>query len=163
VDSDFDAFFSDNYDAVRRALILAVGDADVGEEAAQEAFARAAGRWRRVKTMERPVAWVYVVGMNVVRTKMTRGRREKERQLLAVGPGTSGAPPDESAIVVDSLDIRAALDSLPARQRMAVVLRYLADLDTAHVASAMGCAPGTVKSTLHAALSHMRVELEEDS
>ena len=35
-------------------------------------------------------------------------------------------------------------------------------LTLAEVAEAMGCAEGTVKSTLHAALSHLRVELEED-
>jgi len=43
-----------------------------------------------------------------------------------------------------------------------VVLRYLADLSTAQVAEAMGCAEGTVKSTLHAALVHLRVEMKED-
>jgi len=41
------------------------------------------------------------------------------------------------------------------------VLRYLADLPVDAVASAMGCAPGTVKSTLHSALARLHVELDE--
>ncbi len=45
---------------------------------------------------------------------------------------------------------------------MVVVLRYLADLGTDDVARALGCAPGTVKSTLHAALARLRVELAAD-
>ena len=55
-----------------------------------------------------------------------------------------------------------AITTLPARQREAVVLRYLADLPLADVADAMGCAVGTVKATLHHALRALRVELEED-
>jgi RNA polymerase sigma factor (sigma-70 family) len=50
---------------------------------------------------------------------------------------------------------------LPARQRAVVVLRFLADLSTADVADALRCAEGTVKSTLHSALAHLRVEMDE--
>ncbi len=46
-------------------------------------------------------------------------------------------------------------------QRVAIVLRYLADLPIADVASAMGCAPGTVKSTVSAALARLRVTLAD--
>ena len=55
-----------------------------------------------------------------------------------------------------------AIATLPARQREAVVLRYLADLSVKDVAEAMGCAVGTVKATLNHALRTLRVELEED-
>jgi RNA polymerase sigma factor (sigma-70 family) len=60
------------------------------------------------------------------------------------------------------VSVRDAITTLPARQREAVVLRYLADLPLADVAAAMGCAVGTVKATLHNALRSLRVELEED-
>ena len=62
--------------------------------------------------------------------------------------------------------IACGIAQLPDRQRIAVVLRYLADLPIADVATAMGCAQGTVKSTLHTALTRLRVSLadaEEDS
>ena len=42
------------------------------------------------------------------------------------------------------------------------MLRYLCDLPNADVAQALGCATGTVKSTLHSALKQLRVELEDD-
>ncbi|MCU1428746.1 MAG: polymerase, sigma-24 subunit, subfamily, partial [Actinomycetia bacterium] len=64
--------------------------------------------------------------------------------------------------VATRLTIRNALDTLPARQREAVVLRYLADLSVEQTATAMGCAPGTVKSAAHTALETLRIELEED-
>ena len=50
----------------------------------------------------------------------------------------------------------------PERQRTAVVLRYYADLPLADVAEVMGVAVGTVKSTLHAALASLRIDLEDE-
>ena len=57
--------------------------------------------------------------------------------------------------------LRSAIEKLPTRQRLAVTLRYYADLPLADVAAAMGCAVGTAKSTLHAALTHLRVDLDD--
>jgi DNA-directed RNA polymerase specialized sigma24 family protein len=64
VDIEFEAFFSDRYDEVRRALTVAFGDARLAEECAQEAFVRAFARWTRVRKMESPAGWVYVVATN---------------------------------------------------------------------------------------------------
>ena len=69
-------------------------------------------------------------------------------------------PDDDTA--VNAVVVRSALAGLPERQRLAVVLRYFAGLSTAETADAMGCASGTVKSTLHAALASLAVELRPD-
>ena len=66
---EFKAFFAQEYPIVVRALRLAVGDDGNAEELAQEAFARAWSRRRTVSVMERPVAWVYVVALNVERRR----------------------------------------------------------------------------------------------
>jgi RNA polymerase sigma factor (sigma-70 family) len=58
--------------------------------------------------------------------------------------------------------LRDAIARLPERQRVAIVLRYLADLPLVDVAAAMGCAVGTVKSTLHAARARLEVDLGDD-
>ena len=47
----------------------------------------------------------------------------------------------------------AALQSLPPRQRAAIVLRFYEDLSEARTAEVLGCAPGTVKSQVHAGLA----------
>jgi len=52
--------------------------------------------------------------------------------------------------------IVAALGHLAPRQRMAIVLRYYADLPVKQIAKAMQCREGTVKATLHAALGILR-------
>ena len=59
-------------------------------------------------------------------------------------------------------ELQQAILQLPERQRLAVVLRYFGDLSLAEIAAAMGCAVGTVKSTLHSALARLEVELDDD-
>lgn len=122
----------------------------------QEAYARAWRSWDRVSRMDRPVAWVYVVALNCGR----RNLRTKWRSPVAAVPPSVT---DSSGAIATRLLVGQALETLPPRQRLAVVLRYLGDLSTAEIAEAMGCAEGTVKSTLHAGLRAMRVEIGEET
>ena len=64
--------------------------------------------------------------------------------------------------VVDRLTMQHAIAGLPERQRLALVLRHYGDLPLDEIASAMGCALGTVKSTLHAAHARLQVDLGDD-
>ena len=57
--------------------------------------------------------------------------------------------------------VAAALAALPERQRLALFLRYYADLDYAGIAEALGIARGTVSATLHAARANLQTKLEE--
>jgi RNA polymerase sigma factor (sigma-70 family) len=107
--------------------------------------------------MDRPAGWVYVVAMRVA---FRRRRREPDSALLVDESGAGGI--DVAEGVVDRESLRDAIARLPERQRVAIVLRYLADLPLADVAAAMGCAVGTVKSTLHAARARLEVDLGDD-
>jgi RNA polymerase sigma factor (sigma-70 family) len=153
----FEDFFREHYPAVRRALILGLGSIDAAEDATQEAFIRACVRWPRVREMERPAAWVYVTAVNVAKDEVTKAARrssaQQEQRVVR--------PSDEATNVVTRLDIADALEALAPRQRLAVVLRYLASLRNDEVARAMNCSVGTVKATLHSALKNLRVDLEE--
>jgi RNA polymerase sigma-70 factor (ECF subfamily) len=154
---DVEEFVAANFDSVRRALTVALNDPSRAEDLAQEAFAKAWRRWPAVSMMERPVAWVYVVAMNRVRREF---RRELGREA-AIREEPVSSLADHAHAVVTSVTLHTALAELAPRQRAAVVLRYLADLTVPEVAKAMGCAEGTVKSTLHSALSRLQVELTE--
>jgi RNA polymerase sigma factor (sigma-70 family) len=149
--ASYDEFFDENYEPVRRALTVALADPALAEDSVQEAFARAYVQWRSVSAMDRPAGWVYVVALR-------GGRRQRSRRPEPVAPA-----PDADAIenMVEREALEETIRRLPERQRIAVVLRYLADLPLVDVAAAMGCAVGTVKSTLHTALARLRVELDD--
>jgi RNA polymerase sigma-70 factor, ECF subfamily len=149
----FDGFYEENYASVCRALAAGLGiTQESAEEAAQEAFVRALVRWRRVAKMERASGWVYVTAVRVA----IRRRPDAVGEFV---PETRTAVTDS---VDDGLMLTNAIGRLPDRQRLAVVLRYYADLELTVIATAMDCAVGTVKSTLHTALRRLEVELDDD-
>lgn len=151
----FEGFYGDEYIGVVRALALTFGDQGRAEDAAQEAFVKAYRRWARVGKMDRPGTWVYVVALNAERR---RSRHDKEDPSSAA---STDEPVDAFGQWADGASLRSALVSLAPRQRAAVVLRYLADLPVDDVALVLGCSPGTVKATLHAALRRLRVEMTD--
>ena len=66
--------------------------------------------------------------------------------------------PDHGERLGDVAALGAALHRLPPRQRAAVVLRFYEDLSEAQTAEILGCAVGTVKSQVSAALSKLRLD-----
>jgi RNA polymerase sigma-70 factor, ECF subfamily len=152
-DPSFAAFFAEHYESLFRGLTVAFRDPQLAEEAAQEAFTRAYARWERVSGMERPAGWTYVVAVRVA--------HRRRRDLLGEPAGPAD-PHDVAHEVVDRVTMQAAIDGLPTRQRVALVLRHYADLPLDEIAEAMGCAVGTVKSTLHAAHVRLQLELADD-
>jgi RNA polymerase sigma factor (sigma-70 family) len=71
--------------------------------------------------------------------------------------------PEVATLARDDHDrVIAALRTLPARQREAVVLRYYLDLGEADIAAAMRVSAGSVKTHLHRGLAALSRVLEED-
>ena len=63
---------------------------------------------------------------------------------------------DVAAEVTVRVAVQSALRSLTARQRAVLVLRIFDDLPEAQVAHVLGCAVGTVKSTMAQAAARLR-------
>jgi RNA polymerase sigma-70 factor, ECF subfamily len=141
VDGRFAELYEAEFAAVYRACYALCGDRQLAEDAAQEAFARALERWRRLR--ERPwiAGWVATTALNVVRRSLRR--RGAEPRLSGTGIGRTGAE-----VAEDRLDLIRAIRTLPARQQEAVVLHYVADLSVDDVAEAMGVETETVKAHL---------------
>jgi RNA polymerase sigma factor (sigma-70 family) len=57
--------------------------------------------------------------------------------------------------------MRAVLQTLPDRQREAIVLRFFEELSVEQTAAAMDCAVGTVKATVHQALRALREKMKQ--
>lgn len=136
------------------SLSVVAGDPDEAREATDEAFARAIERWSRVRTMESPAGWVFRTALNVMKRRARR--RSFERRLLG-----RVAPEVESPLGW-SVEVLDAVRALPERERVAIALRYVADLSTTQIAEVMRIAPGTVGSTLSAGRRRMAIALGDD-
>ena len=154
VAAGFDDFYVAHRDDMARALGLALRDAALGAEAADEAFARACQRWGTVSAYSNPQGWVYRVGLNWARSWLRRVRRERERRpLLAQQYAVEDQPRD--------LDLEQALESLNDAHRAVIVARFYLDWSVAETATALGIASGTVKSRLSRGLEQLRAVLED--
>src|SRR5581483_7846312 len=75
--------FRDEWGRVLASLVGFLGDFDLAEEAAQEAFAVAAERWPRDGVPANPGAWLTITARNraIDRIRRERTLTEKTRQL----------------------------------------------------------------------------------
>lgn len=138
--------FDQNFVGLRKLAYALVGDAGAAEDIAQDAFVRLYASWRRLDRLDHAPSFLRRIVVNDCRSRARRSAvRERFEPLLK--PQTSVDQPD----VASRIDIWIALSSLPPRQRMCVVLRYLEDLSDSDIADLLGCSIGTVKSQLHKA------------
>ena len=151
-DDDFALWYAEAYPRLAAALTVIGRDRELARDAAAEACARALEQWSRVRKMDAPGGWAYRVGVNVLRRLQRRAAMER-RLLHRMRPEVSSEPVEIDPALWD------AVRALPDRQREAIALRYLLDLEQHEVAEAMGVRPGTVASTLHAARAQLASRL----
>jgi DNA-directed RNA polymerase specialized sigma24 family protein len=93
-----------------------------------------------------------------VRTSVVNGARG---QLRRWGIETKCLPdPLPPAVPDTSVELHDALQTLPERQRVAVVLRYFVDLDDDAIAEHLECQPATVRSLVHRGVKALQKEIE---
>jgi len=141
--TDFDDFYAAHFADLTVQVYAYFGDRQEAQDVVQEAFCRALARWRQVSGYDDPAAWVRRVAWNLATSRWRRIRTVRAFHGRQRGePIVEGPSPDRVALV-------EALASLPATQRRAMVLRYLADLPVAEIADRERVAEGTVRSWLH--------------
>jgi RNA polymerase sigma-70 factor (ECF subfamily) len=162
-DAGLVAFCRRVYPPLVGGLTLHCRDRGVAEDVAQETLVRVWERWSTGHITGRPEAWAWRVAVNLASSRFRR--RAAERRAYArldrrsAAAAAAAAPPDQA----DQLTVRDAVAALPERQRAALILRYYADLPVAEVATALGCAEGTVKSLTHKAVESLRRRLDDET
>jgi RNA polymerase sigma-70 factor, ECF subfamily len=150
--TDFADFYAATFAPLTAQMHAFIGDHAEAQDLAQEAYARAYSRWSTIGGYDDPLGWVRRVAWNMAVSRWRRGRilRLWYRELL---PESASAP---SHLHVDLV---RALGQLPANQRKAVVLHYLADMPVAEIATFMDAPEGTVKAWLHRGRTALSVGL----
>ena len=151
---EFDRWYAETHSTVLVAVSLAcLGDFEAAEDATNDAFVKALERWDSVSQMDSPIGWVTRVAIN--RARRNARRRTRRIELLS-------AQRLETAVLdrYHDVDLWSSLRKLTARQREAIVLRYVADLSQAGVAAELGVATGTASATLSQARELLRTHLK---
>jgi RNA polymerase sigma-70 factor, ECF subfamily len=140
-----------------------LGDRIEAEDVAQDAFLRV---WREAPNWrfgQAPFdAWLYRVALNLCYDRLRR-RREKSMAELPdrVDPGP--APDHALELRAEQQQVADALQSLPDRQREAVVLQYYQELSNTEAAGVMGISVEALESLLARARRNLRAYLKGDA
>jgi len=143
-------------DYLRVATAL-TGNVDSGREAVHDGFVNAVRSRSQFHGRGTLGGWVWKAVVNSALSRQRHDRLRPADGLEDVYEPVSDLPPDAEVFV----DVREAVSALPERQRVALFLRYYADLDYQSIAVVIGVSEGTVGATLHAAHRALRERLKE--
>jgi RNA polymerase sigma-70 factor, ECF subfamily len=145
--AEIEALYRDSVHRFRGVSAAIVRDRDTACDIVQDAFASAVRRRGAFRGDGPLEAWLW---RSVVNASLSHVRRSRPTALPAAEP--VGGP------LVD--DVQDAVAALPERQRLAVFLRYYADLDYRTIGELLGVTDATARASVHAAHAALRRTLE---
>ena len=137
-----------------RVATAILGDEATAHDAVQDGFAQALREQSSFRAEGPLEAWVWRMVVNASLSARRRRVAWHEGSDDVEVASTNGHAADESGV-------RAWVSALPERQRLAVYLRYYADLDYRSIAHVLGVEVGTVSATLSSAHEALRRSMKE--
>jgi len=135
-----DAVYRSDWGAVVATLIRLVGDFDVAEEAAQEAFAAAVDKWQLAGVPDSPRAWIIQTARHKAIDLIRRRTRLKEKlkSQAAIIPAIEEPDYDDASIADDRLRLifTCCHPALAIDAQVVLTLRTLGGLETDEIARA---------------------------
>jgi RNA polymerase sigma factor (sigma-70 family) len=150
---EIEALYRHDLQRFLRTTAAIVGDEGLASDAVQDAFTsavKARASFRRDVPLE---AWLWRIVINAA-LQVRRGFSQEAESRAEFFDEGNGQP-------VEDLVVRRWVALLPERQRLAVFLRYFADLDYRSIAAALDIEVGTVSATLSAAHAALRRSAQE--
>ncbi len=151
-----------------------VQDRDRAEELAQDVFLRVYRARKSYLPDAKFSTWLFTIAHNVGSNAIrSLSRRREVNMTAAPGSDAGGKPLDDLATAPSGLMparqldkaeltevVRAAVDSLNERQRMAILLAKFEQMSYVDIAATMGLSIKAVKSLLSRARENLRIILE---
>jgi RNA polymerase sigma-70 factor (ECF subfamily) len=148
-----EAVYRSDWGRIVATLIRVLGDFDLAEECAQEAFTAAVGQWGETGVPESPRAWIIQTARNKAIDRIRRQGRYAEK-LALYGNSESGATSDPDYDTSEIPDDRLRLiftcchPALAGEAQVALTLRTLCGLETDEIARAFLTSPTTMAQRL---------------
>jgi RNA polymerase sigma-70 factor (ECF subfamily) len=143
---------------VYAATLRILGDPDLAQDAAQDAFVNALRGLDRFRGEASFRTWLLRIAFNAARSVGRRKGRRREVTLTLV-ENEPGPETDQAARVVQSDEAARAtrlLERLPPKQRMAVTLRINQGLSYAEIGTVLDCTEGAARVNYHLGVKRLR-------
>ncbi|TPQ17190.1 RNA polymerase sigma factor [Streptomyces sporangiiformans] len=157
--ADIDRVFRQEYGRAVAVLVRCFGDIDIAEEAVQDAFTTAVGRWPETGVPPSPAGWIITTARNRTIDRLRKEARREERQAQAALLYARDAEAAEEGPVRDDrlrLIFTCCHPALAPAARVALTLRLLGGLSTAEIAHAFLVAEPTMAQRLVRAKGKIR-------
>jgi RNA polymerase sigma-70 factor, ECF subfamily len=160
LDREFERLLVESSTLAFRVAYGVLRQREDAEDVAQEAFIKAHRNFRRLRDRASFRAWLvrltWRLALDRQRTNRRRAHRDTEHGRLA--PTTSSSDP---AIVNERAEyVWRAIDELPEKLRLALVLSGIEGHDIREISRLLGLPEGTVKSRLFHARERMKESLK---
>jgi RNA polymerase sigma-70 factor, ECF subfamily len=151
-------------------LFRMVRDAGTAEDLAQEVFLRVYRARQHYSPSAKFTTWLFRIATNLALNSVRDNRYRKLEVSLDAPLDNQGATPRQVVAPEMRIDehmiergrsefIRRAIDSLPEKQRLAVLLHKYEEMDYLEIAKILNCSESALKSLLFRAYETLRVEL----
>lgn len=158
----FDALVTRHRRAVYQVCYRFVHHHDDAADLTQDTFVRA---WRALaafRNQARFSTWLYRIAVNVSLNRVSsKPPRTEVADFDSMADARAAAPGAALVAEQQRLMVRRAVQSLPPRQRTALVLRTYHELSHQQVADIVGTSVGAVKANVFHALANLRKRLED--
>jgi RNA polymerase sigma factor (sigma-70 family) len=138
--------------AIARFLAATVGPHEA-DDCLQETLIAALRAYPRLREGSNVRAWLFTIARN----KALDEHRARVRRPVPIAESRAGAP---AAVAVADSDeeLWTSVRELPAKQRAAVVLRFVNDLPHRDIARVLDCSEAAARRSLHEGLAKLREE-----
>lgn len=151
-------------DRIVNFLCQLTGDYQKAVELSQETFMRVYFKANKYKPIAPLSSWIYAIASNLAKTEMKKMRRvplisieEVENSLAIESQGSN--PPDRSLV----RKVRKALDSLPPRYKIPVILKDIEGFSQEEIAQILKKPLGTIKARISRGREYLKKQLEKTS
>lgn len=169
---DFDRLYRENIDLIHRFANRLCGETEAAKDLVQETFLNAYRGLNRFRGDARISTWLYTIASRACLRMRRKRKGEPDRELsldefIPTSDGefrlqipVDGLSPEEA---LQNKELQQALDAainkLPKKYKMVLVLRDMEGLSAKEVGTIMGLHERAVKSRLHRARLFVRREL----
>jgi RNA polymerase sigma-70 factor (ECF subfamily) len=155
--------------AILGTVAKMLGNATEAEDVAQQVFVRV---WRsapRYQPSAKFTTWLFTITRNLVFNEIRRRQRkpavsleEREEESFGTLSIDGEMKPDESALHAElETAVDAAIQRLPEKQRMAVILRRYQEMAYEEIGEILGLSLPAVKSVLFRARAQLKEDLQK--
>ena len=158
--SAFDVLVIRHQKTIHRVCYRFTGNTEDAADLTQEVFVKAYRSLPKFRGTSAFSTWLYRIAVNACLSfKASRKNRTEEwdedHDIVAGGPSAE----ETLDALSNARNIRAALETLPERQRLTVIMKVLEERTHAEVAEILGSNVGTVKANLFFAIRNLRKQL----